>query len=212
MATGNTIKLSRALAGKKGQASEIPQPTFRRGKVVSTSPLKVTIGDDPTPVAPASAPAGLRMDDVVDLRVTDTEVVVGGAGDPYAGVQWASVVTAEQGTNGTAYVDCATVGPSVTVTIKPSGRARVTITANMSESDSNDGGRMGVAVSGANTIAADDSKSLAFFPKVTGAYACYSRVIFYTGLNAGSTTFTAKYKDSGGDNTWSQREILVEPM
>jgi hypothetical protein len=211
MAGSETIKLSRTIAGK-GQVAEIPQPTFRRGKVVNVSPLKVTIGDDPTPVVPAKAPTGLKMDDVVDLRVTDTEVAVEGANDPFAGVQFASVVTAEPGTNGSAYVDCATVGPAVTVTIGPSGRAKVTISANQSESDSNDGGRMGVAVSGANTIAADDSKSLAFFPKVTGAYSCYSRVLFYTGLNPGSTTFTAKYKDSGGDNTWSQREILVEPM
>lgn len=211
MATTNTVKLSRKLAGK-GQVSEIPQPTFRTGKVVSVSPVKVTIGDDATPVTPVSAPVGLAVDDVVGLRVTDTEVTVEGADDPFANVKWASVVTAEQGTNGTAYVDCATVGPAVTTTIGSSGRAKVTITATQTESDSNDGGRMGVAVSGANTIAADDSKSLAFFPKITGAYSAYSRVIFYSGLTPGSTTFTAKYKDSGGDNTWSQREILVEPM
>jgi hypothetical protein len=214
----DTITQQAAFLNGSDDVSKSPPITRTQGQIISIQSdgtATIYIAGDPEPVPGIKSFTGYtpHAGDMVELELQGTDtIILGKLGNGVSPPAFAVVATAEQGTNGSAYVDCATVGPAVTVVVGSSGRLRVTITANMSESDSNDGGRMSVVLSGANTSAADDSRSLAFFPKVSGAYACYSRVLYYSGLTPGSTTITAKYKDSGGDNTWSQRELLAEPL
>jgi hypothetical protein len=83
------------------------------------------------------------------------------------------------------------VGPVATVDVSSSGRALVTITAQ--ESSNGQGCYMSFAVSGATTLdpAPNDLQSLSsigpFFSQGSATY-------LVTGLNAGSNTFTAKYR------------------
>lgn len=217
MAIDENTQIAQDEAGTN-DVSKSPPITRTQGQIVSVQSdgtATINIAGDPEPVPGIKSFTGYtpHAGDMVELEVQGTDtIILGKLGNGLSPAVFAVVATAEQGTNGSAYVDCATVGPTVTVVVGSSGRLKVTISANMAESDNNDGGRMSVALSGANTSAADDSRSLAFFPKVTDTYACYSRVLVYTGLTPGSTVITAKYKDSGGDNTWSQRELLAEPM
>jgi Collagen triple helix repeat (20 copies) len=86
------------------------------------------------------------------------------------------------------------VGPAATVDVSSSGEALVTITAQ--ESSSGQGCYMSFAVSGATTLdpAPNDIQSLATDgPFLSQGSATY----LVTGLNAGSNTFTAKYRTDG---------------
>lgn len=211
MASGNTVRLSRVLAGK-GAVTEIPQPTFRRGQVTHINPVRVAIGDDPTPVEVSAAPSGLAVNDVVDLRVTDTEVTVEGADAPIsAGSKTSSVLTSET-IAGSVYGDCPTVGPSVSVTVGKTGLLLVTVSCRMAVTDTNDGGFMSFLLSGANTLAASDNTSLEFFPKINGAYFKGSYTKLVTGLVPGVTVAKAQYKTAGADITFDTREIIAVPL
>lgn len=122
-------------------------------------------------------------------------------------------VAAAETTTSLTYTDLTTPGPSVTVTIGSSGRALVVVSSRMSMLPGN-GGIIGVAVSGATTIAPDyrvlnaqnEGASLATFSG--------SRMALYSGLNAGSTTFKLRYAVGGSSATtisFQDREITVFP-
>lgn len=211
----NITRLTRGLAQQdagRTVVSDIPKPTFRRGKVVSVAAggdTTVNIGDDDTPVVvPAEridsnyVPAA---NDAVDLKVTDQEVaIVGAMGDPTVfralSIQKATIATDE--TPGSlSYIDMATAGPSVTVNVGPMGLLFVKIKATIRVTSTNDGGRMSFALSGANTLAASDSNMIEFEPLVNAARATIGDVILLTGLNPGSTTVTAKYRDIADTGT-----------
>lgn len=224
MATGNTVKLGRGLAAKTG-VTRIPQPTFRKGKVsnVTGSVVKVTIGDDPTPITVANSDSNYVPveGDVVDLRVTDTETTIEGMlGDVTAlarlikqGVDPASGARAAITYGNLA--SPAAAGPSVTTRVGSSGIVVVVVTCKISSTGDNDGGAVGVALSGANTAAADDAKSLQFEGNVIGGLSRVSAVLYYAGLAVGNTTFTMQYKDlldTGSDVDYALREILVVPL
>lgn len=68
---------------------------------------------------------------------------------------------------------------------------------------------MGVAVSGASTVAASDANS-ANSAAHDALNTSISRTFILTGLTAGSNTFTAKYHNDGG-STWHffNRSITV---
>lgn len=116
--------------------------------------------------------------------------------------------------------DIANVGPSVDVVIGPSGRALVTLAAKVSYGAINGtaGGTMGYAVSGASTVAADDTQALTFLLQDTNGQttvinaAC--RVLPIEGLTPGVNTFTAKYLANDATNgvTFSWRTITVQAL
>jgi hypothetical protein len=125
----------------------------------------------------------------------------------------ASVATAETTTSPT-YTDLATTGPAVTATISAttpgSGRALVSVTSGTQATNGSTSMFMSFAVSGATTMAATDTRALVLLGNNL-QQASASFVV--TGLNAGSTTFTAKYKVSGsGTATFSNRSIWVIPL
>lgn len=116
-------------------------------------------------------------------------------------------IATSQTSGSVSYTDLGTVGPTATVPVGPSGIVEVTITSQISNSGGNHS-YMGYAVSGANTIAATDTKAIYI---ATTNVARFSGTFLLTGLTAGSTTFTAKYKVGGGTGTWLDRAIHVKP-
>lgn len=215
----NTIKLSRTLAGK-GQVAEIPQPTFRRGSVLTVETngdTIVSIGDDPTPVLVVGSDANYipAEGDAVNLRITDTETFIEGkAGNSpavFAGERVASVA-AQESRGDTAFGDLTTPGPAVTVTLGESGLLEVVASALITATDSSDGGSVGVELSGANTLAPDPDYVLAFNPKTSGAFILASRVLRFSGLAPGETICTLKYRNLTGTSVnYALREIVARP-
>lgn len=127
----------------------------------------------------------------------------------------AAVVATAENTGSTSYTDLTTAGPAVTATIGASGAAIVTLTARVDPPSSNTIGYMGFAVSGATTVAASDNQALIreFGSSGGTGYIQASATFYVTGLTAGSNTFTAKYKDTGGGNaTFTNRNLIVQPL
>lgn len=118
----------------------------------------------------------------------------------------ASSVDTSQSRSGTTYGDLGTVGPSITMVTGT--KAYILIAANVN-SPTSGVAYMAVAVSGATTLAANDSRALRYESvPITGL----SYGISFTGLTPGSNTFTAKYRSSSGNSmTWGNRTIAGWP-
>lgn len=118
----------------------------------------------------------------------------------------AAVATSEA-TTSTSYVDLTTPGPAVTVTTRT--KALVIVSGYLTGAVSN-APHMGVAVSGATTIAAADADALRAPPSATAPIRASVAVLVT--LTAGSNVFTAKYKSSaGGSVSFEGRSIIVIP-
>lgn len=111
-----------------------------------------------------------------------------------------------QTTSSLTFTDLATVGPSIS--LETGAAAKVTITASI-QNTALFQARMGFAVSGATTVAANDLNSI-FHPqtvqqRLTGTF-------LVTSLTAGTNVFTAKYRtDSAGVSaSFTDRIITVE--
>lgn len=197
------IQLARALKGLVERQG--PQTVMRRGEVTDVNPdgtVNATIGGDDQPVesVPVDNNYVPRVGDQVNVAITDGVPQIPGMDGaiPSAlravALASASVVTSEARGN-TAYGALATAGPSVTIDVGESGILIVGVTASISTTSTNDGGAMTYALSGANTLAAGDSRALAFYPKINGALVQCSRVAGLGGLTPGSTVVTAQYRD-----------------
>ena len=125
-----------------------------------------------------------------------------------------STVATSQTTTSTSYADLATIGPSVTVVVPPSGEVKLDLTAWSNHAGAGQNLYVSVALSGANTLAANDANSaqmrqMAISPgNLVGTL---SKPIHMTGLNPGATTFTLKYKTTSGTATFADRSIIVDP-
>jgi hypothetical protein len=122
------------------------------------------------------------------------------------GIERATVATAQPKGAG-AYGDLTTAGPAVTVTTGT--KAIVVVAANISINATINTGRMSYAVSGATTIAAGDSTSLAVQGVAASSLEGRASVMSIPTLTAGSNVFTAKYWSSGSTSTFSDRSIIV---
>jgi hypothetical protein len=121
-----------------------------------------------------------------------------------------ATVSTLQSTTSTSYVDLATVGPSVTVTCGTI--ALVWFTAAVANSGSDAQSNVSVAVSGATSLAANDSWRMLTDGITAGNYVRYGQFHAFTGLTAGSNTFTMKYRAGSGTSSFQLREILVLPL
>lgn len=149
------------------------------------------------------------------LAVGTNDQVLTAASGETTGMKWAAqtlaitsdtaAVIASQTTTSTSYTDLATSGPAVTVTVGSSGKALISLSAEHFNSVG-DATFMDVTLSGANTRAASDSTAL--FLRSTAAIRAASSFML-SGLSAGSTTFTAKYKVTSGTGTFLARNISV---
>ncbi len=123
-----------------------------------------------------------------------------------------SVATSET-TTSTSYTDLSTAGPAVTVTTGTS--ALVFASAQLWNPALNAVAFMGVAVSGDSTVAAADATSLQIDKSTADTIApSMTRPILFTGLTAGSNTFTCKYRTNNGANAanFKNRNIIVLPL
>ena len=114
----------------------------------------------------------------------------------------ATIATSQTTTSNTAYADMATVGPTVTITT-PTGGGHALVIINASVTTA----FMSFQVSGQTTIAAADTMALVR-GGTTNAQDCASYLVT---LNAGSNTFTAKYKGNGNTGTVANRSLIVIP-
>jgi hypothetical protein len=142
---------------------------------------------------------------LADASVTPSKLALG--------PQTASVDTS-QSTTSTSFTDLSTAGPAVTVTIGANGIALVTLTALTDSATVGNRKDMAFAVSGANTIAVNTNMMLRTSTSSGGSSIFCSSTFLMTGLNAGSTTFTAKYRRGGGDGSsiFANRTISVVPL
>lgn len=120
-----------------------------------------------------------------------------------------STVATQQTTTSSTYADLTT---SQSVTLTTGTKALVILTASVDAN--NTGGKyMSFEVSGATTIAASDTYALGITLWAGGILGSddkgrYSAVNFVT-LTAGSNTFTAKFRQNGGNAFFSNRQITV---
>lgn len=118
-------------------------------------------------------------------------------------------VNTNESTSSLTYVDLTTTGPAVTVTLTGSV-VIVWMSGSLSRASTGNSGFISVALSGANTVAAADSNGCTV-SSYAGAFAlATSRVVTFTGLSAGSTTFKLQYRcDGGGPWNFSLRSIAI---
>lgn len=121
----------------------------------------------------------------------------------------ATVATSQTTTSGT-YTDLATAGPAVTLTTGTKALAIMIAELNPATQQYC---YMSAAVSGASTVAASDAWA-AYIALVSGGiYSRQSSAKLFTGLTAGSNTFTAKYRTANGSTGgFLNREIIVMDM
>jgi hypothetical protein len=120
-------------------------------------------------------------------------------------------VNVSETTTSTSYVDLATSGPAVTVTITNGQPVAVTVSAFLHISSTANIARMSYAVSGAET---DNTQSVMDLDAISSSNtddSTLSRTTIYVPGTAGSHTFTAKYRVNGGTGTFTQRRIVVDP-
>src|SRR5574343_510386 len=116
-----------------------------------------------------------------------------------------------QATTSTTYTDLATVGPARTAPVGTTGKALVMLSSTIISAVGGNTAAMSVAISGASTVAASDAYCL-LAQASGGSYTfSLSRAVLFTGLTAGSNTFTAKYRVSSGTATFLSRDIAVFP-
>lgn len=119
-----------------------------------------------------------------------------------------SVNTTET-TTSTTFTDLATVGPSVTVTTGPS--ALVLVSSRL-ENSAGSSVYASHVISGATTIAADDTNSLSADPGSGNRVRATSASFRSGDLTAGSNTFKMQYRTDTGTGTFAYRRIVVIPL
>ena len=143
-----------------------------------------------------------------DVTVTG-DLSVGGAVSLNPTIGSNSHTAGFESSTSTSYVDL-TTAQSVTLTTGTKALVHFSMTAY-----ANVGQQLwtSVAVSGASTISASDNWSIYYRPAASG-YAIRTGVThLFTGLTAGSNTFTLKFKvDAGSTGNWNNRELIVIDM
>jgi hypothetical protein len=192
---------------------------------ISALPAMTTAdGDDPAPIVDDSAGSTKKITltkmkewlqslagwistaMVADAAITPSKLSTGAT---------RATVTTVQATSSTSYVDLATAGPSVTVTIGANGTALIIIAAVGASSSASGFADMSFDISGATTISSTTNGATNnrrwYYLGTNDAKHCYATI--FTGLNPGSTTFKAQYRAViTGTATFSAREISVLPL
>ena len=127
-----------------------------------------------------------------------------------ARIPTAATVATSQSTSSTSYTNLATVGPTVTVTTGT--QAVALFHASIASDTTNSSAIASVAVSGSSSVAANDAYAL-IADGITAANSFdFGTFHFFTGLTAGSNTFTMQYKVGSNTGTFQRRELLVIPL
>jgi hypothetical protein len=159
------------------------------------------IRDNLLETAPAKATAGVGNGAIFVKSATNTIA---------ARLPDQASVSTSQSTSSGSYVNLSTVGPAVTVTTGT--RALVIVSASI-QNNSTNSSYVGIAVTGATSIAATDDQALRTRDSSGGAAEMQmSYAYLFTTLTAGSNTFTAKYRTNGGTSTYRNRTMTVLPL
>lgn len=117
-----------------------------------------------------------------------------------------STVNTGETTTSTSYTALTTPGPACTATT--GFRAILISHVQLNNNTAGAGSLAAVAVTGATTVPADDNISItnenAAFNDISSGYTHY-----YSGLTAGSNTFTIQYRVSAGTGTFLRRHVAV---
>ena len=174
--------------------------TWIAGEALNFTKLNTELRDNLNVTAPgvASAAGNLIVTDAANSVVERTPAS-------------AQVLTAES-TSTVTFTDLTTAGPSVTATTGTS--ALVIITAAIEADTAGEGGFVGVAISGASTVAAGDNDAL-YFASHAAATSQRGSLVIFSSLTAGSNTFKLRYRASGAGAitaTFRRRTITVIPF
>lgn len=173
--------------------------TWADAEDVTHTLLNTHIRDNQNETAPGIASAAGRM------------IVTDGVNSIVERIPSNNRVETIQTTSSTSYTDLATAGPAVTVT---TGTAALVILSTVVLNDTAAAEAIcGVAISGATTLAAQDGKALRISTSTGTVSLDGSKAQLYTGLTAGSNTFTMKYRVTGtSTGTFARRELIVIPF
>lgn len=180
-------------------------PTYVDGNVLTAAQLNA-IAANINATSPAFATATGRIfvstgANAVAQRVPTVVRVVGGP----------------QTTASASFTDLVTVGPSVP-TLATGTNAIFAVSAFILNTTAGQGGYMGVAVSGATTIAADVTRALRIMSGAASELSKQSYIGMFssvagTTLVAGNNTFKAMYSVvASGTASFDERELLVLPL
>jgi hypothetical protein len=121
----------------------------------------------------------------------------------------ATVVTSEPTSTGT-YTNLATPGPAVTVTCGTI--AIVSFAASHANNTINSASLSSVEVSGASSVAASDNWCILTDGTPANQFTRQGVTHVFSGLTAGSNTFTMKYRAGSNTASFQFREISVIPL
>lgn len=123
-----------------------------------------------------------------------------------------NIVLTSQTTASATFTTLATLGPSVTVTTGT--KALVHIAARIWNNTSNSASLASFEVTGATTIAASDNVAVLVDGVPSGGSNGNRQGVstLVTTLNAGTNTFTMKYRANSGTASFSYRELIVLPL
>ena len=119
-------------------------------------------------------------------------------------------VATNENTTSTSYTDLTTPGPSLTVSCGTI--ALIYFAASQANDTANSACLSSVEVSGASSVAASDSWALLSDGVQAGNFVRYGMFHVFTGLTAGSNTFTMKYRAGSSTARFQRREIAVIPL
>lgn len=154
--------------------------------------------------------AGFEIAAAYSLEIPATSSLEVAAYLEPVGAPATAIVTSDETTASTSYVDLNTVGPTVTVTVGTSGIVRISISCGLYNSTNADT-FASVVLSGANTqTALSNENDSARTNSTVGART--ASVWLMTGLAAGSTTFKLQYRTSAGTGHGFNRRLSVEPL
>lgn len=134
-----------------------------------------------------------------------------GTGIPSGDAESAYVATS-QSTSSTSYTDLATAGPAATAVVGTTGFLFVGVTCKTTPDTSAGTSFMGIALSGANTLAAADKYAVEFRRDANATLAMWGGSWLITGLTPGSTTVTAKYKVGANNASFEHRHVFAIPL
>ncbi len=129
-----------------------------------------------------------------------------------------NTVQTMQTTSSTSYTNLSTSGPAVTVTTGT--KALAVFSCGMANTSANSAMFASVGVSGASTVAIDDSwaimaDGIAAWDNPWEPADQHNRRMsakLFTGLVAGSNTFTMQYRVGSGTGRFRNREVIVYPF
>lgn len=197
---------------------------IRQGQVqavdVINQKVDITLGGGDVTIPAVSHASNYRphVNDVVwvltignDLLVYDR---VGAFGPSIFSTASASFVLTEQARTSSSYGDLATVGPTATVDVSPSGVLLVQVSCWMIMDTNTNGGAMGLELSGANSLSPSDLEAEVFVFGLTNAVGASSKVTLIYGLSPGATTITTKYRSTTGGSScsFSLRHLWALPL